>query len=152
MLSGVRHLPPDLVPRADEIHLRLSVFLMLLGTALVVTLLSSIIPALVAMRTDPQAVLQESGRGSSAGRGRSRLSAAMVAGEEALSVVLLIAGGLMFRTLYKLQHLYLGFDASNVTTFIAMPGSAGGFFTHKTSASADQASSLALRVYAPMLE
>lgn len=152
MLSGIRHLPPDLVPRADEIHLRLSVFLMLLATALMVTLLSSIIPALVAMRSDPQAVLQEGARGSSAGRSRSRLSGAMVAGEVALSVVLLIAGGLMFRTLYKLQHLYLGFDAGNVTTFIAMPGNAGGFFMRNQTQSSDQASSMALRVYAPMLE
>jgi len=152
MLSAVHHLPPDLVPRADEIHLRLSVFLMLLATAIVVTLLSSIAPAVVAMRSDPQSVLQEASRGSSAGPRRSRLSAAMVAGEVALSVVLLVSGGLMFRTLYKLQHLYLGFDANSLTKFIALPGSTGGFFNPSKSHLEDQNSSLALRVYQPMAD
>lgn len=151
MLSAVHHLPADMVPRAEEIHLRLSVFFMLLGIAAIVTLLSSIVPALVAARSDPQAVLQEASRGSSAGPRRSRLSAAMVAGEVALSVVLLVSGGLMFRTLYKLQHLYLGFDANSLTKFIALPGSTGGFF-NPTKPPADQASSLAARVYEPMLE
>jgi predicted permease len=114
-------------------------------------LLSSIAPALVAMRSDPQTVLQEASRGSSAGPKRSRLSATMVAGEVALSVVLLVAGGLMFRTLYKLQHLYLGFDASSLTKFIAIPGSAGGFF-NPGKAPSDQSDSLALRIYQPMAE
>ncbi|MFL6439640.1 MAG: ABC transporter permease [Terriglobales bacterium] len=152
MLDGIRHLPPDLIPRAGEIHLRLSVFLMLLLATTIVTLLSSMAPALVAMRSDPQAVLQAGSRGAAGNRGRSRLSGAMVAGEVALSVILLISGGLMFRTLYKLQHLYLGFEENNITSFMAMPGSAAGFFTQNKSASKDQADSIALRVYAPMAE
>jgi predicted permease len=152
MLKGIHQLPPDLIPRTEEIHLRLSVFLVLLAVAAVSTLLSSIAPALVAMRSDPQAVLQQGSRGTSSGPQRSRLSSAMVAGEVALSVILLISSGLMFRTLYKLQHIYLGFDENNVTSFIAMPGSAAGFFAHQESTLTDQADSIAVRVYAPMLE
>lgn len=152
MLNGIRHLPPDLIPRAAEIHLRVSVFLMLLLATTIVTLLSSIAPALVAMRSDPQSVLQAGSRGAAGNRGRSRLSSAMVAGEVALSVILLISGGLMFRTLYKLQHRYLGFEEDNITSFFAMPGSASGFFTLHKSESTNQADSIALRVYAPMAE
>jgi hypothetical protein len=73
----------------------------------------------------------------------------MVAGEVALSVILLISSGLMFRTLYKLQHAFLGFDETNVTQFLAMPGNAAGFFTAMTKSSGEtnQANSVAFRVY-----
>ena len=37
MLNGIRHLPPDLIPRAAEIHLRGSVFLMLLLATTIVS-------------------------------------------------------------------------------------------------------------------
>ena len=152
MLAGIRLLPADLIPRAEEIHLRLSVFLVLLLATAVITLLSSLAPAVVATMSDPQAVLQEGSRGSSAGRGRSRLSGLMVALEVMLSVILLVAGGLMFRTLYNLQRVPLGFQEDNVTSFIAFPGSTAGFFTLKEPQSANQGDSIALRVYAPLQE
>lgn len=152
MLEGVHHLPPDLIPRAEEIHLRLGVLFALLGATIIVTLLSSIAPALIATRSDPQAVLQEGSRGSSFGRGRSRLSGLMVAGEVALSVILLVSGGLMFRTLYKLQHIYLGFEEDNITSFIAFPGNAAGFFSFDKTKATSQDQSIALRVYQPMAD
>jgi putative ABC transport system permease protein len=152
MLAGIHHLPPDLIPRAEEIHLRLSVFLVLLLATIIVTLLSSIVPAVVATLSDPQAVLQEGTRGASSSRGRSRLSGSMVALEVAISVILLVSGGLMFRTLYNLQHIRLGFEEENITSFIAFPGSAAGFFSMKQSPSASQDDSIALRRYAPMGE
>jgi len=150
MLIGIRHLPPDLVPRADEIHFRASVFVALLIVAAVVTLISSIAPAVVAGSSDPQAVLQEGTRGSSSGPKKSRLSGAMVAGEVALSVILLVSSGLMFRTLYKLEHKYLGFDQENLTTFLAMPGNTAGFFTARQAQPANQGDSIVARVYEPM--
>src|SRR5579864_42828 len=150
MLVGIPRLPVGLIPRAEEIHLRLSVFLMLLLATAVVTLLSSIVPAVVAMLSDPQTVLQEGSRGASTSRGRARLSGMMVEAEVSLSVILLVSGGLMFRTLYNLQHIHLGFQEENVTSFLALPGSAGGFFAMKKPESMRQEDSLALRFYAPI--
>lgn len=150
MLTGTHYLPPDLIPRAEEIHLRGSVLLVLLLATAVVTLLSSIVPAMVATMNDPQAVLQEGTRGASASRGRSRLSGLMVAFEVMLSVILLVSGGLMFRTLYNLQHINLGFAEDNITSFIAFPGNSAGFFSAKQSQSSDQNDSVALRRYLPM--
>jgi len=152
MVRGVQLLPPDLLPRENEIHLHASIFLVLLAAAAITTLLSSIIPAVVAMRNDPQSVLQEASRGSSAGPRRSRLSAFMVAGEVALSVVLLTSGGLMFRTLYKMEHLYLGFDERNLVSFTALPGNAAGFFNPETPPPASEADSETERAYKPMAE
>ena len=152
MLAGIRRLPPDLIPRADEIHFRLSLFVMLLFATLVVTLLSSVVPAVMATLIDPQSLLQEGTRGASGGRGRARLSSIMVAGEVALSVILLVAGGLMFRTLYNLQHIQLGFNEENITSFIAFPGDAAGFFSVKQSQNLDQNDSIALRRFKPLEE
>jgi len=152
VLLALRGLPPNLIPRADEIHLRLSVFPMLLLATSVVTLLSSIVPAVVATLSDPQAVLQEGARGSSHGRGRSRLSSFMVVGEVALSVVLLVSGGLMFRTLSNLQHTDLGFEEHNLTSFLTIPASSSGFFATKNTEGANQQDSIAIRVYQPMQE
>jgi predicted permease len=104
------------------------------------------------MRSDPHAVLQEASRGSSAGPRRSRLSAWMVAGEVALSVVLMIAGGLMFRTLYKMEHLYLGFDERNLVSFTALPGNAAGFFNPGAPAPTREENSETERAYTPMAE
>jgi putative ABC transport system permease protein len=152
MIAGVHHLPPELLPRGNEIHLHASVFVMLLAAAVITTLLSSTIPAFVAMRSDPHAVLQEAARGSSAGPRRSRLSALMVAGEVALSVVLMISGGLMFRTLYKMEHLYLGFNERNLMTFMALPGNAAGFFNPGAPAPTSEENSQTQRAYMPMAE
>jgi putative ABC transport system permease protein len=152
MINGVHRLPPELLPRGDEIHLRATVFAMLLLAAVVTTLLSSIIPAVVAVRSDPHSVLQDASRGSSAGPRRSRLSGLMVAGEVALSVVLMIAGGLMFRTLYKMEHLYLGFDERNLVTFMALPGNAAGFFSPGTPPPTREENSETERAYKPMAE
>jgi predicted permease len=152
MVNGVHRLPPDLLPRGNEIRLHGSVFLMLLAAAVASTLLSSIIPALVAMRSDPQSVLQESSRGSSAGPRRSRFSALMVAGEVALSVVLLIGGGLMFRTLYNMEHLYLGFDERNLVSFMALPGNAAGFFSPGSPRPTSEENSATERYYKPMAQ
>jgi predicted permease len=58
----------------------------------------------------------------------------------------------MFRTLYKLQHIELGFDENNITSFVAMSGSANGFFTGHSSQLTNQADSMAIREYTPMLE
>jgi predicted permease len=76
----------------------------------------------------------------------------MVAGEVALSVILLVSAGLMFRTLYKLQHIYLGFEENNITSFIAFPGNAAGFFSFDKTKATSQDQSIALRVYQPMAD
>ena len=76
----------------------------------------------------------------------------MVAGEVALSVILHISCGLMFRTLYKLQHIYLGFEQDNITSFIAFPGNAAGFFSFEKTKATSQDQSMALRVYQPMAD
>jgi putative ABC transport system permease protein len=47
-----------------------------------------------------------------------RLAGSLVTAEVALSTVLLVAAGLFLRTLRSLENVPLGFDSSNVTTFL----------------------------------
>ncbi|HEY6291279.1 MAG TPA: ABC transporter permease [Terriglobia bacterium] len=155
LLAAVHRLPPNFIPRADEIELRVPVFAMLAVIAAIATILSSLAPALLATRSAPEEALREASGGSITGRKRLRLSQWMVAGEVALSAVLLVSAGLMFHTLYNLEHIHFGFDLQQVTTFAATPANAPGYFgwlAARSSGTAPQAQSVVTRVYQPVLD
>jgi predicted permease len=109
------------LPRSSEIHLDLGV----LGFALALSVFTGIVfglaPALSAFRRDLAAVLQGNVAMTSAG-GRFRRHLAtgprglLVAGQVALSLVLLVSAGLLFQSLAHLYQVDPGFRASNVLT------------------------------------
>jgi len=151
-ITLVHKLPPDTIPRAEEITLRWTVVLVLAAIASVTTVVSAFLPALLASRSDPQRAL-----GSTRGIGtryvRRRLSGAVVAAEVALSALLLVATGLLFHTLWNLEHVRLGFDVTRVTTFVSMPSDASGFANMTVSSNPAQAPpSVATLVYQPVLQ
>lgn len=149
----VHKLPPDTIPRAENIGLRWTVVLVLAAIATVTTVLSAFLPAWLVSRSDPQRVLQGASRGVGARSVRRRLSGAVVAGEVALSALLLVATGLLFHTLWNLEHVQLGFDVTRVTTFTAMPADASGFAGMTVSSDVVHApTSVATLVYQPVLE
>jgi predicted permease len=155
LLLAMHRLPPNFIPRADEIQLRLPVFAMLAVLAAVATILSSLAPALIATRTPPEQVLREGSGGSTSGRKRSHLSELMVAGQVALSVILLVSTGLMFHTLYNLEHIHFGFDLERVTTFSVTPADAPGYLGFPPAqklGTIPQTESIVTRVYRPILD
>ena len=77
--------------------------------------LAGVVPALHATRTDPHESLKVDGR-AGAGRGGARLRNALVILEVAVSVVLLLAAGLLMRTFVNLQRVETGFEARGVLT------------------------------------
>jgi putative ABC transport system permease protein len=152
-IALVHKLPPDTIPRGEDIHLRWTVVLVLAAIATVATVLSAFLPALLVSRSDPQRVLQGATRGVGARSVRRRLSGAVVAAEVALSALLLVGTGLLFHTLWNLEHVHLGFDVARVTSFIAMPADAAGFANMAVSADTTHApTSVATLVYQPVLE
>jgi putative ABC transport system permease protein len=82
---AVSKLPEGTIPRADSIAIHWTVVLVLAAIAIVVTALSSLLPALVVARSNPQAALQSASRGLGSHSVSGKLSRGLVAGEVALS-------------------------------------------------------------------
>lgn len=74
-------------------------------------------PALRMVRTDLQSSLKSGGTGT-AGPRHQRLRSALMVAEVAVSMVLLIAAGLLVRTFNQLQHADVGFNARGVITMM----------------------------------
>ncbi|MEP6769640.1 MAG: ABC transporter permease [Acidobacteriota bacterium] len=77
-----------------------------------------LVPALQSSRRDLSHSLREGERGSTEGRGKSRLRSLLVGSEFALALVLLIAAGLMARTFLALQAVDPGFDPRHVLSMV----------------------------------
>ncbi len=89
--------------------------------ALLAGTLSGIVPALQSGRVDLRESLKEGGW-SSAVAGPRRLRSALVVGEVALSLVLLVSAGLLIRTYTRLATASPGFNPRNVLSMeIALP-------------------------------
>jgi predicted permease len=153
ILVAARKLPEGTLPRADFISIHWTVVLVLAGIAILSTVLSSLLPALLAARAHPQAALQAATRGVGAHSVKGRLSGWLVAGEVALSTLLLVGTGLLFHTLWNLEKSQLGFDATHLTTFTVMPADAAGFSNIAISADSKTAPvSVATTTYQPVLD
>jgi len=74
--------------------------------------LTGVLPALAATRTELAETLRAGGRSVAGERSRTRL--ALLVGQAALSVVLLVGAGLFVRSLSRAQALDLGFDAQGL--------------------------------------
>ena len=89
------------------------VLLFTTGVAIATALLFGTAPAIRASRVEPIEALKWQGRGF-AGEGRRVLSHPLVVAQVALSLVLIVAGGLFLRTFSGLSGLKLGFDRDPV--------------------------------------
>jgi putative ABC transport system permease protein len=105
------------VPRSGSVGVDGSV----LGFALLVTLSTGLIfgtaPALQASRHEARSGLREGSRGGSSTRGWTRFRRALVVGELAFAVVLLVGAGLMTRTFQALRQHDVGFEPSGLLSF-----------------------------------
>jgi predicted permease len=106
---------PEALPRANEIDLDARVLLFTLGASVFAGILFGLVPAFKSPRSDIQGTLREGGRGLSSAHHRTQ--SAFVAMEMALAVVLLVAAGLMIRSLTKIWRVDPGFDPNNVAFF-----------------------------------
>jgi len=152
-MVGIRKLPDGTIPRADSIAIHWTVLLVLAGIAALTTVLSSLLPALLVAKANPQVALQAASRGVGSKSTGGKLSAWLVAGEVALSTLLLVGTGLLFRTLWNLEQSRLGFETAHITTFSAMPADAAGFSGMAVSEDTQNAPvSVAMTTYEPVLE
>ncbi|MGP8252890.1 MAG: ABC transporter permease [Terracidiphilus sp.] len=152
-VAAVHKLPDGTIPRADAISIHWTIVLVLAAIAGVTTILSSLLPGLLVARSNPQAALQAASRGLGSRSVGGRISGILVAGEVALSTLLLVGAGLLFRTLWNLEKAQLGFETAHLTTFTAMPADAAGFSEMAVSTDTGNApASVASLVYRPVLD
>ena len=85
------------------------------GLALISTLLAGTIPAVRASRTNVAEIMNDEARGSSSQR-MGRISRGLVVAQLAVSCSLLVAAGLMIRTVINVARFDYGFDTANVFT------------------------------------
>ena len=97
-----------------DLGLDLRVLGFTIGVALLTGVLFGLVPAWRATRAAPQAELQAQGRAATAGPGRFAITRGLVVGQVALSLVLLIAAGLLLRSFEKLVTLDPGFRREGV--------------------------------------
>jgi len=107
-------LVPDSLPHLNDISISWGVLLFALGASLVAGAIFGVTPALHAGRADLTQALKQEGRGSTGSREQGRTRRALVVTEFALSMVLMIAAGLLLRSFWDLLNVSLGFNPQNV--------------------------------------
>ena len=125
-LGGVRTLGAASVPRLHEIAIDARVLMFTLGVSLACGIAFGLVPSLRVGRFDLTGALKDAARATSAGAvwaGGQSVRRMFVAVQIALSVMLLIAAGLMIRSFARLQQVDPGFNPSGVLTLeLAMAG------------------------------
>jgi predicted permease len=107
---------PDGVPRVAAIAFNMRVFVAAAGLSVVTAILFSIVPALQVSRPELTNALKDGARSASAGRGRLRLRRALVVGEVALAVILLVGAALFIGSAVPLMRIDPGFTTDSVLT------------------------------------
>jgi len=105
---------PESFPRLTNISISWSVLVFALGSSLVTGAIFGLAPALHAGRVDLTHALKEAARGSTGSGEQARTRRLLVITEFALSLVLMIAAGLLLRSFWDLLNVRLGFSPQNV--------------------------------------
>jgi len=104
------------LPRAESVHVDAWVFTFAAALVLITGLLAGLVPAVTSTGKGLLTGLQESSRSASGSASRARLRNAMLALEIALTVMLLVSAGLLFKSFLHLRLADLGCRTDNVIT------------------------------------
>jgi putative ABC transport system permease protein len=114
--DSLLRLIPDTLPRLNEIGINWSILAFALTAALVSGVIFGLAPALQVGRLDLSYALNQEDRGSAGSRDRTRTRRLLVVTEFALSLVLMIAAGLLLHSFWDLVNVQLGFNPQRVMT------------------------------------
>jgi len=98
------------------LKLDLNVILFTVGVSVSCALLCALAPALKASRADITTGLKDESRSASSGRSQARLRTVLVTGEIAMALFLLVGTGLLFVSIFRLEHQNLGFQTEHLLT------------------------------------
>jgi len=109
-------LKPENLPRLQEIDVDLRVFGFTLGVSILTGLIFGLLPAWTTSRVAASEGLKESGRSSTSSRAQQRVRSALVVGELAVALILLVGAGLLVKTFWKLRNVEPGFAPDHLLT------------------------------------
>ena len=112
--SLVALMPQEIIPAESVIQLNTPVLAFTLGVAMLTALVFGLVPALKAARKDINDPLRDSGKGVSGGFRHGRLRDAVVVLEVGLSLMLLVAAGLLMRSFVALRDVKLGLQPDHI--------------------------------------
>ena len=108
-------LPDDMsVAKVNSVSIDGRVLAFTIALSLATGVLFGILPALRYSRPDLGDALREGGRAISASLRRNRMRAALVAGEMAIALMLLIGAGLLIQSFVRLEHVAPGFQPDRI--------------------------------------
>jgi putative ABC transport system permease protein len=105
---------PESLPRFNEISISWGVLAFAIAVSVAAGIIFGLAPAWLTSRRNLTAAIGQEGRGVSGSRQRSRLRHVLVVSELALSLVLMVAAGLLLRSFWDLFKVPLGFNPSRV--------------------------------------
>jgi predicted permease len=104
------------LPRAEAIHTDGAVLAFTFGLVFCTAVLAGLLPAISSTRKDVFGALQEGSRGIGGSMGKARMRQIMLVAEITLTVILLVAAGLLFRSFLRMRNANLGCATKNVLT------------------------------------
>ncbi len=105
---------PDTLPHMSDIAINWGVLVFAIAVSVAAGTVFGLAPAWLMSRSDLIGTLRQEGRGSIGSRGRSRARQILVISELALSLVLMVAAGLLLRSFWDLFKVQPGFNADRV--------------------------------------
>lgn len=97
-----------------DVRLNWPTLVLAVCVSLIATIAAGVVPAIISLRGDLQKQLGSNGVGVHASFRGEGFRSALVIGQVALSVVLLVAAGLVMRTFFAMMHVNYGIQASNL--------------------------------------
>ena len=117
ILVAVKQFAPGTIPHLQEAGLDLRVMAFSLGVTLATGFLFGLAPAMGATEMNLVEALKEGGQRSGGSANAPRMRNALLVGQVAMAMVLVIAAGLLARTFYSILRTNAGFDATRVVAF-----------------------------------
>ena len=121
-IVGLLRLAPENLPRLDSVSINLPVLIFALLLCSMVAVALGVFTALRATSGDLREGFGEGGRGQAGSQYSQRMGRAIVAGQVAITLVLLVGAGLVGRSLMKVLEVNAGFRVDKVVTMdVALP-------------------------------
>ena len=113
-VAGLRVVAPGDLPRLSEIHVKGTVLAFTAAVSVLTAILFGLAPALRSSQVHFVDALKQAGRGVH--RSRKSLGNSLVVGQIAVSLGLLVGGGLLLQSFWRMIHVNPGFQPQNVVT------------------------------------